>query len=134
MPVGRLREEAAPAAAAHSATLRIRLLLPATCTPVQAPHSPQLLIRAMAPAAYFEQRKSVDVWSFIKSPYGLMIGFMLFFIVIMPMLKVDPEEYQEAMASLRGQPAPAQGQAQLQQGGAQRRPVAGAAQQRIRDR
>ena len=68
---------------------------------------------------FLQLRKPLDVWSFIKSPYGLMIGFMLFGIVVFPMLKVDPEEYQEAMASIRGQDAPEQGQQQ---------------QQRIRDR
>jgi len=31
----------------------------------------------------------VDVWSFIKSPYGLMIGFMVFGIFVFPMLKVN---------------------------------------------
>jgi len=77
------------------------------------------VIRPLAQAQYHELRKPLDVWSFIKSPYGLMIGFMLFGIVVFPMLKVDPEEYQEAMASIRGQDAPEQGQQQ---------------QQRIRDR
>jgi hypothetical protein len=48
-------------------------------------------------------RKPLDVWSFIKSPYGMMIGFMLFGIFVFPMLKVDPEEYKEAMAQLKGQ-------------------------------
>jgi hypothetical protein len=41
-----------------------------------------------------------------------MIAFMLFGIFVFPMLKVDPEEYQEAMASLRGQDGPQQGQQQ----------------------
>jgi hypothetical protein len=56
------------------------------------------------------------VWGFIKSPYGLMICFMLFAIFVFPMLKVDPEEYKEAMASLRGEEAPApaaQGRARI---------------------
>lgn len=48
-------------------------------------------------------RKKLDAWSFVKSPYGLMIGFMLFGIFVFPMLKVDQEEYREAMASLRGE-------------------------------
>jgi len=60
--------------------------LPATLR--QAPTLPQLLVRPIALAIYFEQRKPVDVWSFIKSPYGLMIGFMVFGIVVFPMLKV----------------------------------------------
>lgn len=47
-------------------------------------------------------RKPLDVWSMVKSPYGLMFGFMLFGIFVFPMLKVDPEEYKEAMDQLRG--------------------------------
>jgi hypothetical protein len=47
-------------------------------------------------------RKPLDVWSMIKSPYGLMFGFMLFGIFVFPMLKVDPDEYKEAMEQLRG--------------------------------
>lgn len=64
-------------------------------------------------------RKPLDVWSMIKSPYGLMFGFMLFGIFVFPMLKVDPDEYKEAMEQLKG----ATGQ-QTQQ----------PQQQRIRDR
>ncbi|KAF8072726.1 ER membrane protein complex subunit 7 [Scenedesmus sp. PABB004] len=78
-----------------------------------------LFIRPALQAQYYELRKPVDVWSFIKSPYGLMIGFMLFGIFVFPMLKVDPEEYREAMASLRG-------------GEGEQAPAA--QQQRIRDR
>ncbi|GFH12059.1 DUF2012 domain-containing protein, partial [Haematococcus lacustris] len=48
------------------------------------------------------KRKPVDVWSIVKSPYGLMIVFSLFFIFVMPMLKVDPEEMKEAQAAMRG--------------------------------
>jgi hypothetical protein len=68
-------------------------------------------------------RKPLDVWSMIKSPYGLMFGFMLFGIFVFPMLKVDPEEYQEAMRELRS----ATGVGGGQQSGQQQ-------QQRIRDR
>ncbi len=37
----------------------------------------------------------MDIWAFIKSPYGLMITFMLFGLFVFPYLKVDPEEYKE---------------------------------------
>ena len=33
--------------------------------------------------------------AYLKTPYGLMLAFALFSVVIMPMLKVDPEEYKE---------------------------------------
>jgi hypothetical protein len=68
-----------------------------------------------------QMRKPLDVWLFIKSPYGLMIGFMVFGMFVFPLLRVDPEEYREAMAQLRGED-PAQAAANGQQ------------QQRLRDR
>lgn len=36
-----------------------------------------------------QKRKPVDVMSFVKSPYGLMIVFSLFIIVVLPKLKVS---------------------------------------------
>jgi hypothetical protein len=36
-----------------------------------------------------QKRKPVDVMSLIKSPYGLMIAFSLFIIVVMPKMKVS---------------------------------------------
>lgn len=65
------------------------------------PPSP-LIIRPAGEAQYYEVRKPVDVLGFIKTPYGLMIAFSVFAMVIMPMMKVDPEEYREAMANIRG--------------------------------
>lgn len=67
-------------------------------------------------------RKPLDLWGMIKSPYGLMLGFMLFGIFVFPMLKVDPDEYREAMAQLRGEQGAGDQPQQSQQ------------QQRIRDR
>lgn len=79
---------------------------------------PTCLPAAACALLLVQLRKPLDLWSFIKSPYGMMIGFMLFGIFVFPMLKVDPEEYKEAMAQLKGQ-APAD---------------SGSSQQRIRDR
>ncbi|GFH12056.1 DUF2012 domain-containing protein [Haematococcus lacustris] len=61
-----------------------------------------LQLRPLGELQYYEKRKPVDVWSIVKSPYGLMIVFSLFFIFVMPMLKVDPEEMKEAQAAMRG--------------------------------
>lgn len=52
----------------------------------------------MAPVAkvtYYEQRQGFNILSFLKTPYGMMIGFMVFSMVIMPYLKVDQEEYKQ---------------------------------------
>ena len=32
--------------------------------------------------------------AFLKTPYGMMFGFMAFTLIVLPMLKVDPEEYK----------------------------------------
>ncbi|KAI8468586.1 MAG: hypothetical protein J3K34DRAFT_470765 [Monoraphidium minutum] len=82
-----------------------------------------LVIRPAGVAQYYEARAPVDVVGFFKSPYGLMIGFSVFAMVVMPMMKVDPEEYREAMASIRGgqaagqvaAPPPALGMSAVQQ-------------------
>lgn len=39
-------------------------------------------------AQYYEARRPVDVIGFLKTPYGLMIGFSVFAMVVMPMMKV----------------------------------------------
>jgi hypothetical protein len=61
---------------------------------VQLPAAP-LVLRPVAVRQHYEVRKPVDVWSFVKSPYGLMICFMVFGIFVFPMLKVDPGEVVE---------------------------------------
>ncbi|KAL3160314.1 hypothetical protein ABBQ38_009704 [Trebouxia sp. C0009 RCD-2024] len=66
--------------------------------PMQGLPSP-LIIRPLARAEYFERRPPFNLASIIMSPYGLMIGFMVFALFIMPMLKVDPEEYKELMGT-----------------------------------
>lgn len=64
--------------------------------PMQGLPSP-LTIRPVAKAEYYEKRPPFNLQSMIMSPYGLMIGFMIFALFIMPMLKVDPSEYKEFM-------------------------------------
>ncbi len=41
-----------------------------------------------------QKRKPFDIWSFVKSPYGIMIVFSVFAIVVFPRLKMDPEDYK----------------------------------------
>ncbi|KAI7845319.1 hypothetical protein COHA_001161 [Chlorella ohadii] len=54
-----------------------------------------LLLRPLAQMEYFEKRQGFSLIGFLKTPYGMMAGFMLFSVFIMPKLKVDPEEYAE---------------------------------------
>mmetsp|Transcript_18390 Transcript_18390/g.39541 ORF Transcript_18390/g.39541 Transcript_18390/m.39541 type:complete len:200 (-) Transcript_18390:560-1159(-) len=60
-----------------------------------------LLVKPFGELQYFEKRKPVDVWSFVKSPYGIMIVFSVFAIFIFPKIKVDPEEYKEMQEQMK---------------------------------
>lgn len=64
--------------------------------PMQGLPSP-LLIRPLAKAEYYQKHPPFNLAGIIMSPYGLMIGFAVFAIFVMPMLKVDPNEYKELM-------------------------------------
>mmetsp|Transcript_12099 Transcript_12099/g.36291 ORF Transcript_12099/g.36291 Transcript_12099/m.36291 type:complete len:215 (-) Transcript_12099:1300-1944(-) len=55
---------------------------------------PPLLIRA-AQIDYFDKVVPFNLMGFLKSPMGMLAAFMLFAVVVMPMLKVDPEEMEE---------------------------------------
>lgn len=50
--------------------------------------------------SYFEQKQGFDIMRWLKTPYGMMIGFAIFSLVVMPYLKVDPEEYREMRKEL----------------------------------
>lgn len=62
--------------------------------PMQGLPSP-LVIRPLAKAEYYEKHPPFNLAGMVMSPYGLMIGFAIFALVVMPMLKVDPNEYKE---------------------------------------
>lgn len=90
-----------------------------------------LIIKPLAPAQYFDVRKPFSVLQFLKSPMGMMMAFMVFAVLVMPYLKVDPQEYQELMNSVgrgTGDGAPQQGQRQLPASGG----ASGGAKQRTR--
>lgn len=60
------------------------------------PELPQpLKIAPISRLHYYEQRQGFNIMSWLKTPYGMMVGFMIFSMVIMPLLKVDPEEYAQ---------------------------------------
>lgn len=52
-----------------------------------------LRVGPLAQLPYFERRSGFSLLGFLKTPYGMMMGFAVFALVVMPMLKVDPEEY-----------------------------------------
>lgn len=68
---------------------------------------PMVLISARK-EEYFEIREPFSVWSLLKSPMGMMVGFMLVVMVILPRLMdgIDPEEMKKMQEEMRNQPAP----------------------------
>lgn len=54
---------------------------------------PSLTIPPLSRAVYYEQKPPFNLRSLLLSPYGIMGGLMLFALVVVPRLKVDPEEY-----------------------------------------
>lgn len=63
---------------------------------------PPLILQPLGPAEYFEKHEPFNVISFLKTPYGLMAAFGIFAIVVLPRMKLDPEELKEATESLSG--------------------------------
>ncbi|XP_057799986.1 ER membrane protein complex subunit 7 homolog [Salvia miltiorrhiza] len=67
----------------------------------------ELILEPMVEEQYFEIREPFNILSVLKSPMGLMIGFMVIVMFLMPKL-VDPEELkraQEEMGSQGGVPS-----------------------------
>lgn len=63
---------------------------------------PPIVLKPMVIAEYYEKREPFSLMGFVKTPYGLMIVFAVFAMVVLPRLKVDPEELREARESLTG--------------------------------
>ncbi|EPS67839.1 hypothetical protein M569_06933, partial [Genlisea aurea] len=67
----------------------------------------ELVLEPMREEQYYEAREPFSILSVLKSPMGLMIGFMVIVVFLMPKL-VDPEELkraQEEMGSQGGVPS-----------------------------
>ena len=58
---------------------------------------PLLVLRPTARATYFETPQPFNVVAFLKTPYGMLIGFVAFAVFALPRMKIDPEEYEELL-------------------------------------
>jgi hypothetical protein len=56
-----------------------------------------LVLRPTARATYFETPQPFNVVAFLKTPYGMLIGFVAFAVFALPRMKIDPEEYEELL-------------------------------------
>ncbi|XP_042494414.1 ER membrane protein complex subunit 7 homolog [Macadamia integrifolia] len=68
----------------------------------------ELVLEPLREEQYFEIREPFSVLSLIKSPMGLMVGFMLIVVFLMPKLmeNMDPEEIKRAQEEMRTQGVP----------------------------
>ncbi|KAL3655845.1 hypothetical protein CASFOL_000241 [Castilleja foliolosa] len=65
----------------------------------------ELVLEPLREEQYYEIREPFNVMSILKSPMGLMIGFMAVVVFIMPKL-VDPEELKRAQEEMGNQGVP----------------------------
>lgn len=60
----------------------------------------ELALEPLREEEYYEKREPFSVMSIVKSPMGLMVGFMVIVVFLMPKL-MDPEEIKRAQEEMR---------------------------------
>ncbi|KAJ7556335.1 hypothetical protein O6H91_05G078900 [Diphasiastrum complanatum] len=70
--------------------------------------SDALILEPLKEEQYFEKREPFSVLGLLKSPMGLMVGFMLLAVFVLPKLmdSIDPEEMKRVQEEMRNRPAP----------------------------
>uniref|UniRef100_A0A7N0TCR3 ER membrane protein complex subunit 7 beta-sandwich domain-containing protein n=1 Tax=Kalanchoe fedtschenkoi TaxID=63787 RepID=A0A7N0TCR3_KALFE len=68
----------------------------------------ELVLEPLREEQYYETREPFNVMSIVKSPMGLMMGFMVIVVFLMPKLmeNMDPEELKRAQEDARNQGVP----------------------------
>ncbi|XP_058111547.1 ER membrane protein complex subunit 7 homolog [Magnolia sinica] len=68
----------------------------------------ELILEPLREEQYYEIREPFSVMSLLKSPMGLMLGFMVIVVFLMPKLmeSMDPEEMKRAQEEMRNQGVP----------------------------
>ncbi|XP_058785910.1 ER membrane protein complex subunit 7 homolog [Vicia villosa] len=68
----------------------------------------EFVLEPLKEEQYYEIREPFSVMSIVKSPMGLMMGFMLIVVFLMPKLmeNMDPEEMKRAQEEMRSQGVP----------------------------
>ncbi|XAR70999.1 hypothetical protein NMG60_11028068 [Bertholletia excelsa] len=68
----------------------------------------ELVLEPLREEQYYEIREPFSIMSLVKSPMGLMIGFMLVMVFLMPKLmeNMDTEEMRRAQEEMRNQGVP----------------------------
>ncbi|KAI4376177.1 hypothetical protein MLD38_013967 [Melastoma candidum] len=68
----------------------------------------ELVLEPLREEQYYEIREPFSIMSVVKSPMGLMVGFMLIVMFLMPKMveNMDPEEMRRAQEEMRSQGVP----------------------------
>ncbi|KAG6770766.1 hypothetical protein POTOM_026460 [Populus tomentosa] len=68
----------------------------------------EMVLEPLKEEQYYEIREPFSIMSIVKSPMGLMMGFMVLVMFIMPKLmeNIDPEEMRRAQEEMRNQGVP----------------------------
>ncbi|KAK3020357.1 hypothetical protein RJ639_047810 [Escallonia herrerae] len=68
----------------------------------------ELVLEPLRDEQYYEIREPFNIMSLVKSPMGLMVGFMVIVMFLMPKLveNMDPEEMRRAQEEMRSQGVP----------------------------
>ncbi|VVB10721.1 unnamed protein product [Arabis nemorensis] len=68
----------------------------------------ELVLEPLRAEQYYEMREPFNVMSIVKSPMGLMVGFMVLVMFVMPkmMENIDPEEMNRAREEMSSQGVP----------------------------
>ncbi|KAL5200322.1 hypothetical protein ABZP36_021525 [Zizania latifolia] len=68
----------------------------------------ELVLEPLREEQYYEIREPFSIMSLLKSPMGLMLGFMVIMVFVMPkmMENIDPEEMKQAQEQMRNSPVP----------------------------
>ncbi|CAL9234006.1 unnamed protein product [Arabidopsis halleri] len=68
----------------------------------------ELVLEPLREEQYYEIREPFNILSIVKSPMGLMVGFMVVVVFLMPKLmeNIDPEEMKQAQEEMRRQGVP----------------------------
>ncbi|KAK9141768.1 hypothetical protein Syun_011168 [Stephania yunnanensis] len=68
----------------------------------------ELVLEPLREEEYYDVREPFSIMSLVKSPMGLMMGFMLIVMFVMPKLmeNMDPEEIRRAQEEMRSQGVP----------------------------
>uniref|UniRef100_A0A0D6QXM7 ER membrane protein complex subunit 7 beta-sandwich domain-containing protein n=1 Tax=Araucaria cunninghamii TaxID=56994 RepID=A0A0D6QXM7_ARACU len=68
----------------------------------------ELVLEPLREEYYYEKREPFSPMALLKSPMGLMVGFMVVAVFLLPKLmeSIDPEEMKRAQEEMRNQPGP----------------------------